>query len=74
MKECGHCGNRYADAAQRCPQCGVGPDDRISEVKRTVDLSLDEGFGPERKRQLIIIIVVIDVLIMAVALAWFLGR
>lgn len=73
MKACAHCGQAYADAAERCPHCGVGPSDRISEVKRSVDLSLDEGFGPFRRRQLMSVIAFVLFLLIVSALSWFMA-
>lgn len=72
MQECAHCHNRYADAQEACPSCGRKPGDPEGELRRVEDQSLDEGFGPQRKRQLIIIIVFIDILLFTAAILWFL--
>lgn len=74
MKACPHCAELYADAAEHCPQCGLGPKDRISEVRRSRDLCLDEGFGSTRKRQLIIVIAFVVFLLMVSALSWFVAN
>lgn len=72
MKECPHCRERFADAQEICPACGRKPGDPEGELRRVEDQSLDEGFGPQRKRQLIIIIVFIDILLFTAAILWFL--
>lgn len=72
MKECPHCRGRYADAQETCPDCGRKPGDPEGELQGSRDVDLQEGFPPRRKRQLIVIIVFIDILIFAAAIAWFL--
>lgn len=72
MRECPHCRGRYADAQTRCPRCGLGPGEAPGPLRRSADRSLDEGFPPERKRQLILVIVVLDALLFAALLGWFL--
>lgn len=74
MKACPHCAELYADAAEHCPRCGLGPKDRISEVRRSQDLGLDDGFGPARKRQLIVAIAFVVFLLLVSALSWFVAN
>jgi hypothetical protein len=72
MQECPFCRERYADAQELCPGCGRKPCDPLGELRRVEDQGLDEGFGPKRKRQLIMIIVFIDILLLAAVVGWFL--
>jgi uncharacterized membrane protein YvbJ len=74
MKECPFCRERYADAQELCPACGRKPGDPLGELRSTEDRSLDEGFGPKRRRQFIIAISVIEFLFIAAAIAWFLKK
>ena len=68
MKACSHCSEPLADAAARCPRCGVPVDGGVSGVTA----QRDEPIGYGRSALVLTAIVVFLALFAAAGIAWFL--
>jgi uncharacterized membrane protein YvbJ len=69
MQACAHCGEPLADAAARCPQCGLAVGGSLSPV---VSQS-DEPIGYERSKALLTAILIVLGLLAAAGVVWFWG-
>ncbi|HTB21561.1 MAG TPA: hypothetical protein VK914_02520 [bacterium] len=66
MKGCANCGKAIADAADRCPHCGMVDGARITSVTS----EHDEPLGYQRSPMVQALIVALLVLLVVVAVAW----
>lgn len=67
MQACSHCGEAMADAAARCPKCGVPVGGSLSEVR---DIR-DEPIGFERDQPVLMIILALLGLLALAGIVWF---
>jgi hypothetical protein len=65
VKACANCGQAMADAADRCPACGMAEGASLSPV-----MEHDEPLGYERSPMVQALIVALLVLLVAVAVVW----
>ena len=68
MKACAHCGVQMADAANRCPDCGMAVGGQVLRDLRMVDKVLGED-----SRSSIGYVLIFVVLLLAAALLYLFG-
>ena len=68
MKACPHCQSPMADAAERCPACGMAEGGKVLRDLREVD----EPLGFKRDNEAFIGIVFFLILVVIAAVLWFL--
>jgi len=69
MQACAHCGERLADAAARCPRCGMV----VGAALTGVVSQHDESIGFVRSPLVLALIIGAVLLLAAAGISWFLG-